>query len=81
MMKLFAEGITDNADLIEEAFDDALNLEPTVNNTSGYVSSHGNSSASGGKYPDTVILQVVLDKKVIGETSYSFSKQMARVTG
>lgn len=82
MMELFASGIRDNADLIEDAFNDSIDLDmPAANSTSGYMGSHGSGSAGVGKYPDTVVLQVVLDKKVIGETSYSFSKQMARVLG
>lgn len=81
MMELFASGIRDNADLIEDAFNDSVDLGmPTVNTTSGHLGTNG-SSTGGGKYPDTIVMQVVLDKKVIGETSYSFSKQMARVIG
>lgn len=82
MMELFASGIRDNADLIEDAFNDSVDLGmPTVNTTSGHLGAFSGGSAGGGKYPDTVVIQVVLDKKVIGETSYSFSKQMARVMG
>lgn len=82
MMELFASGIRDNADLIEDAFNDSIDLDmPAANSTSGYMGSHGSSGTGSGRYPDTVVLQVVLDKKVIGETSYSFSKQMARVLG
>ena len=82
MMELFASGIRDNADLIEDAFNDSVDLGmPTVNTTSGHLGTSGSSSAGGGKYPDKIVMQVVLDKRVIGETSYSFSKQMARVMG
>ena len=82
MMRTFSEGIRDNAYLIEDALDDSLDFGmPTVNTTSGHLGTNGSSSAGGGKYPDTVVMQVVLDKRVIGETSYSFSKQMARVMG
>ena len=82
MMELFASGIRDNADLIEDAFNDSVDLGmPTVNTTSGHLGTSGSTSAGGGKYPDKIVMQVVLDKRVIGETSYSFSKQMARVIG
>ena len=81
MVELFASGIRDNADLIEDAFNDSVDLGmPTVNTTSGHLGTSG-SGTGNGKYPDKIVMQVVLDKKVIGETSYSFSKQMARVLG
>ena len=82
MMELFASGIRDNADLIEDAFNDSIDLGlPETDTTSGYIGSHSTTTTGGTKYPDTMVFQVVLDKKVIGETSYSFAKQMARVTG
>jgi hypothetical protein len=82
MMELFASGIRENADLIEDAFNDSIDLGmPETTSTGGYVGTQTTTSAGGTKYPDTMIFQVVLDKKVIGETAYSFSKQMARVTG
>ena len=81
MMELFASGIRDNADLIQDAFDDSVNLEtPAINTTSGYIGSQASGGASS-ENPIVIVVQSVLDGRVIGETSYKYSLQKARVLG
>lgn len=81
MMELFASGIKDNADLIEDAFNDSLDLEPSINTTSGYMNAGANGSSEGWGFPSTIIVQSVLDGKVIGETAYQYGRQKARAYG
>ena len=81
MMELFASGIRDNADLIQDAFDDSVNLDtPAINTTSGYIGSQASGGASS-ENPIVIVVQSVLDGRVIGETSYKYSLQKARVLG
>lgn len=81
MMELFASGIRDNADLIQDAFDDSVNLEtPSINTTSGYIGSQASGGASS-ENPIVIVVKSILDGREIGETSYKYSLQKARVIG
>lgn len=81
MMQLFAKGIVDNGDLVQDAFKDTMQFDtPEVATTSGYMS--GASGNNGfGEEPVTIIVQSVLDGKIIGETSYQYARQKARAFG
>lgn len=82
MMELFASGIRDNADLIEDALNDSVDLAtPTVNMTSGFVGASSNGNGFGEENPITIVVQSILDGKIIGETSYKYSRQLERVLG
>lgn len=94
MMQLFAKGITDNAGLLKSAFDKSLNFgNPAVDFSANYASGGyiGNVSApreqnapqnSGAiGTPITIVVQSVLDGKVIGETSYNYIHNRERAYG
>lgn len=81
MMELFASGIKDNADLIQDAFNDSVNLDmPSVATTNGYIGSQTGGGASA-ENPIMIVVQSVLDGRIIGETSYKYSLQKAKVIG
>lgn len=94
MMQLFAKGITDNAGLLKSAFDKSLNFgNPAVDFSANYASGGyiGNVSApreqnapqnSGASVPPiTIVVQSLLDGKVIGETSYNYIHNRERAYG
>lgn len=79
MMELFASGIVDNADLIKDAFDNSLDLGlPSKTSVNNAVSDTG---VGAGTSSHTAIIQLVLDKKIIGEVAYDFARQKARMVG
>lgn len=92
MMQLFAKGIIDNTRLIKDAFSRSLDLSTpaldfstnyfgtTTANASGiktapYIS--GNPSAA--PQPIHIVVQSVLDSRIIGETSYTYMMNKERV--
>ena len=80
MMKLFAQGITDNQYLVDDAISKAFNFEPKIRagyDSDGY-SANGNR---GDGYPSTIIVQSVLDGKIIGETAYDYARNRKRMVG
>lgn len=94
MMQLFAKGITDNAGLLKNAFDKSLDFGSTAidfpanyagNNYIGSASTPRTQSSpqnSGtGIPPITIVVQSVLDGKVIGETSYNYIHNRERAYG
>lgn len=94
MMQLFAQGITDNAGLLKSAFDKSLDFGSAAFDFSasyagsGYI---GNVSAPREQSapqsfgtnipPITIVVQSVLDGKVIGETSYNYIHNRERAYG
>lgn len=94
MMQLFAKGITDNAGLLKSAFDKSLDFgSAAIDFSASYTGSSyiGNVSApreqnapqnSGTNVPPiTIVVQSVLDGKVIGETSYNYIHNRERAYG
>ena len=91
MMELFAQGIRDNEGMlrnqISKSFD--FSIAPISVDTfsgSNYNRSTAKSSRNGavdgaGNSPMTIIVQSVLDGKVIGETAYQYSKNKQRAYG
>lgn len=78
MMKLFAQGITDNKYLVDDAVAKAFNFEPKIR--AGY-DANGYAIGQGDSGPQTIIVQSVLDGKVIGETSYNYARNRKRMVG
>lgn len=94
MMKLFAKGITDNAGILKSAFDKSLDFgNPAVDFSANYTSGEyiGNVSTHHEQIapqsfgtsipPITIVVQSVLDGKVIGETSYNYIHNRERAYG
>lgn len=78
MMKLFAQGITDNQYLVDDALTRAFNFEPKIRagfDASGYAIGQQDNG------PHTIIVQSVLDGKIIGETAYDYARNRKRMVG
>jgi phage-related protein len=80
MMKLFAKGIRDNKGLLEDEFDEALNFAVNADVPGGKVKALTTPEQSTGN-PVTIIVQSVLDGRIIGETAYKYSREKARAYG
>lgn len=78
MMKLFAEGIKDNESLVTDQLEKSFNFEseiaPKING-----GSFGSGSSEDGVIK--IVVQSVLDGKVIGEAAYKYQRGMARAMG
>ena len=91
MMELFAQGIRDNEGMlrnqISKSFDFSIApISVDTFSSSNYNRSTTKSSRNGaadgaGNSPMTIIVQSVLDGKVIGETAYQYSKNKQRAYG
>lgn len=91
MMKLFAQGIRDNAHLVQDQLNKSLDFDFGTANVDFASSSLGRSQAGfsgalngiaasvGQNF--TITVQSVLDGKVIGETAYQYSRNKARAYG
>ena len=81
MMQLFAKGITDNADLIKDAFNDSLDLSniPTKS-ISGSASGIGQMT-EGLDNPVPITVYSVLDGKIISESTTKYQRRTARAHG
>lgn len=80
MMNLFAQGIRDNEKMLQDTVAEAFNFQPTIK--AGYDSSGYSVNGNGdGGYPSTIVVQSVLDGKVIGETSYNYARNRKRMVG
>lgn len=91
MMKLFAQGIAENVGIVQKQLDKSLNFDfGTANvdfaaSASGmaYSRNGGTAAGAGGgnALPITIIVQSVLDGKVIGETAYTYAQNRQRAYG
>lgn len=91
MMKLFSQGIRDNAHLVQDQLNKSLDFDFGTANVDFASSSLGRSQAGfsgalngiaasvGQNF--TITVQSVLDGKVIGETAYQYSRNKARAYG
>lgn len=80
MMNLFAQGIRDNEKMLQDTVAEAFNFQPTIK--AGYDSNGYSVSGSGGEgYPSTIVVQSVLDGKIIGETAYDYARNRKRMVG
>lgn len=80
MMKLFAQGIKDNENMLQDTVAEAFNFQPTIKagfESDGY-SVNGNRSDG---YPSTIVVQSILDGKIIGETAYDYARNRKRMVG
>lgn len=89
MMKLFAQGIRENEGLVTSALEDSFNFSGVRSPAFGYstapMSAHsltgGGSGSSADERPINIVVQSVLDGKVIGESTYKYAQQRNRVLG
>ena len=91
MMKLFAQGIRDNAHLVQDQLNKSLDFDFGTANVDFASSGLGrsqsglsgalNSMAATMSQNFTITVQSVLDGKVIGETAYQYSRNKARAYG
>lgn len=89
MMKLFSEGIEDNAGLIKSAFNDSLDFgTATVDFASSGIGKSSNALRSAFSeltasmsQSATIVVQSVLDGKAIGEASYQYARNKERAMG
>ena len=80
MMKLFAEGIRDNEQMLQDTVAEAFNFQPTIK--AGYDSdAYSSRNSSGDGYPSTIIVQSILDGRIIGETAYDYARNRKRMVG
>jgi hypothetical protein len=71
MMKLFARGITDNEHLIEDAFNDSLDLSTSTMRT-------GSAGASGGQFSEQarefiINITEMIDGSVLARNQYKYN--------
>lgn len=89
MMKLFAQGIKDNEKVVTDQIAKSFNFETsTVDFSSslagkytGAVQSAFGDIAASINQNATIVVQSVLDGKVIGETAYQYSRNKQRAYG
>lgn len=84
MMKLFADGIRENSNLLKSAFNDSLDFgSASVDSRSSGMARFARSAFpnSGDVRPISITVQSVLDGKVIGETSYQYARDKERAYG
>lgn len=79
MMQLFAEGIRDNESMLKRTISDAFDFGDATVNSARTVKEL--PAGKGNAEPITIIVQSVLDGKVIGETAYKYQRNMARAYG
>ena len=78
MMELFAKGIRDNEDMLKNTVADAFDFGiPEITAKSSINASHGSNGAAT-ESPITIIVQSVLDGRIIGETAYKYQRNMTR---
>ena len=79
MMKLFAKGIEDNENLVTDQLSKSFNFENEISPSVKSVSAAGGNN--GGDGVIKIVVQSILDGRVIGETAYNYQRNMARATG
>lgn len=79
MMQLFAEGIRNNESMLKRTISDAFDFGDVTVNSARTVQEL--PAGRGNAEPITIIVQSVLDGKVIGETAYKYQRNMARAYG
>lgn len=78
MMKLFAQGVKDNEDMLYKTVADAFDFgEVTVNS----VRKVDNAFGSSNDQPVPIIVQSILDGRVISETVTKYQRRTARAYG
>lgn len=79
MMELFAKGIRDNEGMLKDTVSDAFDFGSMTVSSANQATKR---SATGiREEPITIIVQSVLDGKVIGETAYKYQRNLARAVG
>ena len=80
MMKLFAKGIKDNEHLVTDQLEKSFDFEGDITANSRV---NGTAKANGGTSDGiiNIVVQSVLDGKVIGETAYKYQRGKARAMG
>ena len=88
MMELFAKGVKENTSLVTDQIKKSFNFgDDIVSVGNAGVGFGGNGyrsntpTASEPPTPITIIVQSVLDRRVIGETAYNYALDKNRVTG
>ena len=91
MMELFAKGIRDNEGMLRNQISKSFDFSVAPINVGTFSGSNYNRSTTKsswngdvdgvGNSPMTIIVQSVLDGKVIGETAYQYSKNKGRMYG
>lgn len=76
MMELFAKGIRDNEHLITDQISDSFDFQPKI-----AAASAGATGIGGEGGPSTIIVQSVLDGRIIGETAYRYGQSRLRAVG
>lgn len=81
MMQLFAKGIKDNEDVVYNQLRKSFDFEDQLN--SGFNFSVNRSGANGRTVdeslpPIKIVVQSVLDKRIVGEASYTYIKGRTR---
>lgn len=80
MMKLFAQGIKENEHLVTDQLSKSFNFESTITpNVQKSASTFGVEGENGSII--NIVVQSVLDGRVIGETAYKYQRGMARAIG
>ncbi len=80
MMKLFAQGIKENEHLVTDQLSKSFNFESTITpNVQKSASNNWQNGADNGII--NIVVQSVLDGRVIGETAYKYQRGMARAIG
>ena len=80
MMKLFAQGIKENEHLVTDQLEKSFDFESTITpNVQKSTSESWQNGSDGGII--NIVVQSVLDGRVIGETAYKYQRGMARAMG
>lgn len=81
MMALFAKGIKDNEHLVTDQLAKSFSFESTITpNVQKSATAFGGADGESGGIIN-IVVQSVLDGRVIGETAYKYQRGMARAIG
>ena len=81
MMKLFAQGIKENEHLVTDQLEKSFDFESTITpNVQKSAPKFGGGDGENGGIIN-IVVQSVLDGRVIGETAYKYQRGMARAMG
>lgn len=81
MMKLFAQGIKDNEDLLTAQIEKSFDIEGTLRQATDAPSTSRDMGGKSTELPINITVQSVLDGRVIAESVYKYQRSQQRVYG
>ena len=81
MMDLFAKGVRDNEGMLRDTVADAFDFGDATIEASKNINVAGTGAARNSNGVINIVVQSVLDGRVIGETAYRYEREMMRAMG